>query len=280
MKSSKRKPKAYENLAFLKGSAGREIRILSEFSEPFSRFRKERITDTIVFFGSARIKPPKDANAELKLIERKIKQSKRSTKTLLQKYEKAKVAVQMSKFYQDAYELSFLVSNWAKTLNHGHRFVICSGGGPGIMEAANKGAMKAGRKSIGLNISLPHEQLPNPYITDELNFEFHYFFIRKFWFVYLAKAMVIFPGGFGTIDEMMEVLTLLQSKKIQKNLIVVLYGTDYWMKMINFREMIRLGVISEEDMNIFKFCDSPVETFEYLKEEITKNVLARKAITL
>jgi hypothetical protein len=280
MKSSKRKPKAYENLAFLKGSAGREIRILSEFSEPFSRFRKERITDTIVFFGSARIKPPKDANAELKLIERKIKQTKRSTKTLLQKYEKAKVTVQMSKFYQEAYELSYLVSNWAKTLNHGHRFVICSGGGPGIMEAANKGAMKAGRKSIGLNISLPHEQLPNPYITDELNFEFHYFFIRKFWFVYLAKAMVIFPGGFGTIDEMMEVLTLLQSKKIQKNLTVVLYGTDYWMKMINFREMIRLDVISEEDMNIFKFCDSPVETFEYLKEEIAKNVLARKAITL
>lgn len=280
MKSSKRKPKAYENLAFLKGSAGREIRILSEFSEPFSRFRKERITDTIVFFGSARIKPPKDANAELKLIERKIKHSKRSTKTLLQNYEKAKVAVQMSKFYQDAYELSYLVSNWAKTLNHGHRFVICSGGGPGIMEAANKGAMKVGRKSIGLNISLPHEQLPNPYITDDLNFEFHYFFIRKFWFVYLAKAMVIFPGGFGTIDEMMEVLTLLQSKKIQKNLTVVLYGTDYWMKMINFREMIRLGVISEEDMNIFKFCDSPVETFEYLKEEIAKNVLARKAITL
>jgi hypothetical protein len=280
MKSSKRKPKAYENLAFLKGSAGREIRILSEFSEPFSRFRKERITDTIVFFGSARIKPPKDANSELKLIERKIKQTKRSNKALLEKYEKAKVAVQLSKFYQDAYELSYLVSNWAKTLNHGHRFVICSGGGPGIMEAANKGAMKAGRKSIGLNISLPHEQLPNPYITDELNFEFHYFFIRKFWFVYLAKAMVIFPGGFGTIDEMMEVLTLLQSKKIQKNLTVVLYGTDYWMKMINFREMIRLGVISEEDMNIFKFCDSPVETFEYLKEEIAKNVLAKKSITL
>jgi uncharacterized protein (TIGR00730 family) len=280
MKKSHRKPKAYENLAFLKGSAGREIRILSEFTEPFSRFRKERITDTIVFFGSARIKPFKAAKSDLTLIERKIKQNKRSNKNLFEKYEKLKVAFQMSKYYEEAQQLSYLITSWAKTLNHGHRFVICSGGGPGIMEAANRGAQKSGSKSIGLNISLPHEQLPNPYITDELNFEFHYFFMRKFWFMYLAKAMVVFPGGFGTMDEMMEVLTLLQSGKIQKNLTVVLYGTDYWTKIINFQEMIRLGVIAKDDMKLFKFCDSPEETYEYLKLEITKNVLAKKAISL
>ena len=280
MKTSNRKPKAYENLAFLKGAAGREMRILSEFIEPFSRFRKERITDTIVFFGSARVKPLKDAKADLTLIERQIKKNKRSNKKLFEKYEKLKVAFQMSKYYEEAQKLSYLITSWAKTLNHGHRFVICSGGGPGIMEAANRGALKSGGKSIGLNISLPHEQLPNPFITEELNFEFHYFFMRKFWFMYLAKAMVIFPGGFGTMDEMMEVLTLLQSGKIQKNLTVVLYGTDYWTKIINFQEMIRLGVIAKDDMKIFKFCDSPEETYEYLKTEITKNVLARKTITL
>jgi uncharacterized protein (TIGR00730 family) len=280
MKTSNRKPKAYENLAFLKGAAGREMRILSEFIEPFSRFRKERITDTIVFFGSARVKPLKDAKVDLTLIERRIKKNKRSNKKLFEKYEKLKVAFQMSKYYEEAQKLSYLITSWAKTLNHGHRFVICSGGGPGIMEAANRGALKSGGKSIGLNISLPHEQLPNPFITEELNFEFHYFFMRKFWFMYLAKAMVIFPGGFGTMDEMMEVLTLLQSGKIQKNLTVVLYGTDYWTKIINFQEMIRLGVIAKDDMKIFKFCDSPEETYEYLKTEITKNVLARKTITL
>jgi uncharacterized protein (TIGR00730 family) len=280
MKTSNRKPKAYENLAFLKGAAGREMRILSEFIEPFSRFRKERITDTIVFFGSARVKPLKDAKVDLTLIERRIKKNKRSNKKLFEKYEKLKVAFQMSKYYEEAQKLSYLITSWAKTLNHGHRFVICSGGGPGIMEAANRGALKSGGKSIGLNISLPHEQLPNPFITEELNFEFHYFFMRKFWFMYLAKAMVIFPGGFGTMDEMMEVLTLLQSGKIQKNLTVVLYGPDYWTKIINFQEMIRLGVIAKDDMKIFKFCDSPEETYEYLKTEITKNVLARKTITL
>lgn len=271
MKSSNRKPKAYENLAFLKGAAGREIRILSEFSEPFSRFRKERITDTIVFFGSARIKPPKDANAELKLIERKIKQTKRSTKTLLQKYEKAKVAVQMSMFYQDAYELSYLLSNWAKTLNHGHRFVICSGGGPGIMEAANRGAALAKGRSIGLNISLPFEQEPNKYISEELNFEFHYFFMRKFWFVYLAKALVMFPGGFGTLDETMEVLTLLQTDKIKKQMTVVLYGAEYWKTIIDFNALVKYGVISKTDLNLFKFADTPREAFQYLVRELTKN---------
>jgi uncharacterized protein (TIGR00730 family) len=280
MNKSNRKPKAYENLQFLKGPTGREIRILSEFIEPFSRFRKERITDTIVFFGSARVQPLNEAKADLKSIESKIKKNKKPNKKLFEKYEQMKVAFQMSKYYEEAYQLSYLLTNWAKTLNHGHRFVICSGGGPGIMEAANRGATKSGGKSIGLNISLPHEQLPNSFITEELNFEFHYFFMRKFWFMYLAKAMVIFPGGFGTMDEMMEVLTLLQSGKIKKNLALVLYGTDYWTKIINFPEMIRLGVISKEDMKIFKFCDSPEETFDYLKTEITKNVLARKAISL
>lgn len=278
MKNVKRKPKAYEDIKFLKGKDGRDIRILSEYAEPNSRFKKEMIEDTIVFFGSARIKSRKEAKKIFQKVEAKIQNSKIRNVKLVGELAKAKIGYEMSKYYEGSYQLAKLLTKWSMKLNSHKRFVVCSGGGPGIMEAANKGAIEAGGKSIGLNISLPHEQLPNPYISDELNFEFHYFFMRKFWFVSLASAMVIFPGGFGTMDEMVEVLTLLQSKKIQKKVTVVLYGEEYWKKIINFPEMIRLGVISESDMKLFKYCNSPEETFEYLKTELTKNHLNRGGI--
>lgn len=273
MKRVKRRPKAYEDINFLKGKDGRDIRILSEYAEPNSRFRKEMIEDTIVFFGSARIKSREEAKKIFQKVEAKIKNLKVKNNKLKEELAKAKVGYEMSKYYEESYRLAKLLTKWSIKLNSHKRFVVCSGGGPGIMEAANKGATAAGGKSIGLNISLPHEQLPNPYISDELNFEFHYFFMRKFWFVSLASAMVIFPGGFGTMDEMVEVLTLLQSKKIEKKVTVVLYGEDYWKKIINFPEMIRLGVISKSDMKLFKYCNSPEETFEYLRAELTKNHL-------
>ncbi len=268
-----RMPKAYENIDFLKGSYGREIRILSEYAEPRSRFAKEKIKDTIVFFGSARIKPPEIAKKNFQDLKKKLGKNKNKNSTLLKEFENAKLMLEMSKYYAESTKLAKLITKWSNTLDNGRRFVICSGGGPGVMEAANKGAILGGGKSIGLNISLPHEQYPNPYISEELNFEFHYFFMRKFWFVYLAKAMVIFPGGFGTMDELFEVLTLLQSNKIQKELTVVLYSEDFWKKIINFPEMIRLGVISDEDMKLFKYCNTPEETFEYLKKALTRKYL-------
>lgn len=268
-----RMPKAYENIDFLKGSYGREIRILSEFAEPRSRFIKEKIKDTIVFFGSARIKSPEVAKQHFKDLKKKLAKQKNKDATLLKEFENAKVILEMSKYYEESAKLAKMLTKWSNTLDHGRRFVICSGGGPGVMEAANKGATTNGGKSIGLNISLPHEQFPNPYISEELNFEFHYFFMRKFWFVYLAKAMVIFPGGFGTMDELFEVLTLLQSNKIQKDLTVVLYSEDFWKKIINFPELIRLGVISADDMKLFKFCNTPEETFIYLKKSLTRKFL-------
>lgn len=268
-----RMPKAYENIDFLKGSYGREIRILSEFAEPRSRFIQEKIKDTIVFFGSARIKPPDVAKQRFSDLKKRLTKQKLKDANLLKEFENAKVTLEMSKYYDESTKLAKLLTNWSNKLNHERRFVICSGGGPGVMEAANKGAILSGGKSIGLNISLPHEQFPNPYISDGLNFEFHYFFMRKFWFVYLAKAMVIFPGGFGTMDELFEVLTLLQSSKIQKDLTVVLYSEDFWKKIINFPELIRVGVISSDDMKLFKFCNTPEETFIYLKESLTRKFL-------
>jgi len=271
--------KAYKNLKFLNSADARIIRILSEYLEPLSRFRRYRVVDTIVFFGSARTKPLREAKAELKNIEAKIEQleksGKRIPKNLLEEKRKAEIALKMSHYYEDAVELARLLTEWAKTLDTGggHRFVICSGGGPGIMEAANRGAAKAKGLSVGLNISLPYEQLPNPYITSELNFEFHYFFMRKFWFVYLAKALVIFPGGYGTMDELFEVLTLLQTKKIKKKMVVLIYGSEYWNQIVNFNALAEYGMIDKSDLNLFKFADTPVEAFEYLKSELTKYYL-------
>jgi len=230
-------PKSYKDADFLNSADARIIRIMSEFIAPQARFRREQIRDTIVFFGSARIKERKIARKELRAAEALISQKKRPTRELLLRYRTAQTSFEMSKYYEECTELSRLLTQWSRKLSNSNRFVICSGGGPGIMEAANRGAILAGGKSIGLNISLPFEQSSNRYISKGLNFEFHYFFMRKFWFAYLAKALVVFPGGFGTMDEMMEILTLLQTNKIRKKLTVVIYGSEYWKKIINFDEL-------------------------------------------
>ena len=260
--------KAYKNLDFLTSPDARSVRLLSEFQHPLGQFRREGIRDTIVFFGSARIPSRNEAMKRLK----HVKQSRQKGAVgYAEQLEHAAVDLEMSHYYEDAVELSRKLTLWSKKLFHLHRFVVCSGGGPGIMEAANKGAYLAKGRSVGLNISLPFDQYPNPFISPELNFEFHYFFMRKFWFVYLAKAFVMFPGGFGTYDELMEVLTLLQTSKIKKKVTVVLYGREYWEKVFNFKELARLRLISQEDLKLFTFADTPNEAYEHLITELQKN---------
>ncbi|MBI2618689.1 MAG: TIGR00730 family Rossman fold protein [Ignavibacteriales bacterium] len=266
-----RAPKAYKNADFLNSPDARAIRIISEFLEPLRRFRYQGVRDTIVFFGSARTKPMREVAAARRAIERRVRNSKKGATSLRQKLRKAEIAEKMSAYYEDAVELSRRLTRWSKHLYQENRFVVCSGGGPGIMEAANRGASLAGGKSIGLNISLPFEQSPNRYISKEFNFEFHYFFMRKFWFVYLAKAFVMFPGGYGTLDEMMEVLTLLQTNKIKKKVTLVLYGREYWEKVLSFEEMVNHGVIHRRDLRLFTFADSPKEAYDHLVRELTKN---------
>ncbi len=261
--------KAYKNLEFLTSSKARPIRILAEFSEPYHRFLDYKIDSTIVFFGSARIKSNKDAKKELMALVEQFENDKNRENE--EKVSIARLHVRLSKYYEDATKLSKLLTAWAmdkKTKEQ--KYYVCSGGGPGIMEAANKGAKLAGGKSIGLNISIPMEQEPNPYITDEFSFEFHYFFMRKYWFAYLAKALVIFPGGFGTLDELMEVLTLIQTKKIQKELPIVVFGQDYWKEIIDIEAMARWGTISKKDLDLFNFINSPEEAFNIITEFIDK----------
>jgi uncharacterized protein (TIGR00730 family) len=238
--SNGRRPVAYLNETFLESNDARGLRILSEYLEPLSHFRDEKIQDTIVFFGSARI------------------------------HEEGP----LSEYYRDARELARLTTQWSSRIDSPfHRFVICSGGGPGIMEAANRGASDAGGKTIGLNIGLPFEQQPNKYITPELSFEFHYFFMRKFWFAYLAKAMVIFPGGFGTLDEMFEIMTLAQTKKLEGKIVIVLYGSKYWNEVLNLEALVRHGTISPEDLRLFQFADDPQSALQILQSQLTKHFL-------
>ena len=270
----KKPVKAYKNIDFLNSPDARTLRILSEYLEPSSRFKRLNIQDTIVFFGSARIVPPEEAAKILANVESEISKNGEAPE-LKEKLRLAKVGVKTSRFFTEAEELAERITRWSKDLNneannHNRRYIICSGGGPGVMEAANKGASNAKGLSVGLNISLPFEQVPNPYISEELSFEFHYFFIRKFWFVYLAKALVIFPGGFGTIDEMMELLTLIQTQRTRKKMPVILYSKDYWQKILNFEAMVEWGMISPEDLSLFQYCNSVDEAFEYLKTELTK----------
>ncbi len=264
--------KAYKNLEFINSPDARTIRILAEFLEPMHRFKKHNIHDTIVFFGSARSICPQDAENKLDEVQKRVKENDPGGRNpVLQEELRAAVnRVFLAGYYNDAVELARRLTEWSKSLDSNHRFVVSSGGGPGMMEAANRGAMEAGGKSIGLNISLPMEQSPNPYISPELNFEFHYFFMRKFWFVYLAKGLVIFPGGFGTLDELFETLTLVQTKKIKKEMPIVIYGSDYWNKIINIDAMVDYGVISRNDRNLVQYCDSVDHAFTYLRDELAR----------
>ncbi|MBI4873052.1 MAG: TIGR00730 family Rossman fold protein [Acidobacteria bacterium] len=235
-----RRPVAYKNDAFLDSSDARILRILSEYLEPLAHFRREKIHDTVVFFGSARIREQGP----------------------------------MSEYYAAARRLAGLLTEWSDSIqNSARRFVVTGGGGPGIMEAANRGAKEAGGQTIGLNIGLPFEQWPNPYITPELSFEFHYFFMRKFWFAYLAKALVVFPGGFGTFDELFELLTLAQTRKLEKKIVIVLYGRKFWNEVVNFEALVRHGVISPEDLGLFHFADEPEAALDILKDGLTKYYL-------
>jgi uncharacterized protein (TIGR00730 family) len=269
MTQSPRPFKAYKDPDFINSPAARSVRILSEYLSPYRQFRREKVRDTIVFFGSARAVPKEQAEASYKeLLETTGRPGSEITPEQL---EAARVQLELSKFYDEAVELSQLLTTWSLSLaKNSHRFVICSGGGPGIMEAANRGARLAGGKTAGLNISLPFEQIPNPYISEELNLDFHYFFMRKYWFIYLAKALIVFPGGFGTLDEMMEVLTLVQTGKITKKMVVLLYGKAYWDEVINFSALVRWGTISASDMEIFQFANSPQEAFEIVKDGLVK----------
>jgi len=260
----KKAPKAYKNTRFLASPAARDIRILSEYLEPKERFRKNKVIDTCVFFGSARTPSPEDAQSTLDALKASGQASKEE---LL----KAEIAVRNSRYYRDAMDLAQRITAW--TINRykpANRFVVCTGGGPGIMEAANRGAKLAGGKSIGLNISLPFEQFPNPYIDEALNFEFHYFFMRKFWLVYLAKAMVIFPGGFGTLDELMEVLTLVQTGKIKKEMKVLIYDRKFWDNILQMENLVKLQTISEKDLDLFKFCENVDEMEKELIDHFIK----------
>ena len=284
-------PLAYENPTFLNGPDGRLIRIVAEYMEPLARFRREHIQDTVVFFGSARFRGKEEADHELELLDntgsRNAAPSEEQPASIpdiaagkaseLQR-KRAIAAVEMARYYEDARRLSQMLTRWAaKIPSRRHRFVVTSGGGPGIMEAANRGAYEAGGKTIGMNIRLPFEQAPNPYITPSLNFEFHYFFMRKLWFAYMAKALVVFPGGFGTLDEMFEILTLAQTHKLAKKITVVVYGADYWKKVFNMDALVDTGAISPKDIDLFQYADTPEEAFEILRNGLTENYLIPEA---
>jgi uncharacterized protein (TIGR00730 family) len=262
--------KAYNNSDFLNSPSARLIRILSELEEPKQRFRKHGVDGTVVFFGSSRISPQKTAAAAFKQIDARIKKAETFSKKLEAEFEKAEKALIMSRYYEDAALIAESLTLWFQELRKkGKNLMVCSGGGPGIMDAANCGAKRAGGKSIGLNISLPFEQFPNKHQSEELAFEFHYFFIRKFWFVYLAKAMIVFPGGFGTMDELFEVLTLIQTKKTKKTMPVVLYGSEYWNEIINFKALRSWDVIDPADLDLFETIDNPNSAVQYLKKEMS-----------
>jgi hypothetical protein len=276
MAKSKPVLKAYENLDFLNSSDARILRILSEFLEPKAKFRKHKIVDTIVFFGSARLMSKKTSLAALNKFKT-INPKYTTNEKLAEGLRNAQHKVRMSRYYEDAVELSRRLTEWSLNLDtSGNRFIICTGGGPGIMEAANKGAKLAGGYSVGLNISIPFEQFVNKYVNPELRFEFHYFFMRKFWFAYLAKALVVFPGGFGTMDEFFEILTLIQTDKIKKKMLLIVYDEKYWKNIINFDGLVANAVISPEDINLFSFCNDIDEAFKQITKHFEKYYLKKE----
>jgi len=251
-------PKAYKNAQFLNSSEARTIRIISEYLEPRARLERHGVRDTIVFFGSARF------------VDMKTAEALSTAASNEEDRRKAEQALRGARYYEDARKLAGMITEWAdENRQAGPHFVVCSGGGPGIMEAANRGAHEAGGESVGFNISLPFEQSPNEFITPDLSFDFHYFFMRKLWFAYLGKALVAFPGGFGTLDEVLEILTLVQTQKLRKQVEVVLYGSEYWNSVINFDALAEWGTISPDDKNLFKMADTPEEAFEVLTTWLT-----------
>ena len=263
----------HKDPAFLDSTAARPIRILAEYLQPLVQLKKEGIGDTIVMFGSARIESRESALARLGKLKNKaalarVKAQRAEHRETLRD---ARSSLEMSRYYEQARELSRRITEWAMTLGtRPRRFVICSGGGPGIMEAANRGAMEAGGKSIGLSIELPHEQFANPYISPELSLNFHYFFMRKLWFAQIAKALVVFPGGFGTMDELWEMMTLLQTGKLPKNNLIIIYGRKYWDEVLNFRAMVRWGMISHSEYKMLQFADTVDEAFDRIRSGLER----------
>lgn len=274
VENKKKTVKAYKNLDFLQTPDARTIRVLCELMEPQTRLRRHNIENTIVFFGSARANPKSVAEHNFSVINELYKSVEKPDRKLIKAYEDAKKEIYLSEFYEKSRELAYKLTKWILSLSKKkNSLVICTGGGSGIMEAANKGANEAGGKSLGFNISLPFEQKINDYISDDLAFEFHYFFIRKFWFAYLAKALVIFPGGFGTLDEMMEVFTLVQTHKIIKKMPIIIFGADYWKNIIDFEKMVKYQTISSSDLKLFSFYDDVDEAFEFLKKNLQRYVV-------
>lgn len=262
--------KAYHNEDFLNSRDGRSLRILSEYHEPASRFARYAVEDTIVFLGSARLLSRTQARKALKAAEAAGEGVKQ-----------ARINLNMSQYYEAARELARRLTEWSKTLSdEERRFVVCTGGGPGIMEAANRGASEAKGMNVGLTISIPMDEFDNRYVTRELSFHFHYFFMRKFWFTYLAKAVLVFPGGFGTLDELAELLTLLQTGKVRKHLPMVLFGSEYWREVINFDALIKYGTINAEDMNLLYQTDSIDAAYDYIVAKLSRYALDEKGAIL
>jgi uncharacterized protein (TIGR00730 family) len=262
--------KAYANETFLNSKDARALRILAEYLEPRSRFERHKVEDTIVFMGSARTLSREDAAAALRKAERGSGD-----------IESARTALEMSVYYEAARELAFRLTKWSKTLDpQSRRFVVCTGGGPGIMEAASRGASEARGMNVGLTIALPNEQFDNDYLTRELSVHFHYFFMRKFWFAYLAKAMIVFPGGYGTLDELFELLTLVQTHRMKKPLPMVLFGTRYWEQVINFDALVRHGMIGARDIELMHRTDSVDNAYDWIVTSLEKRALAQPGATL
>lgn len=266
--------KAYKNLDFLSSDAARAIRVLCEFTEPGERFAAEEVADTIVLFGSARTRPPEVAQARLDKLKSELEDPANPSPAEKQALRLAERGVRFAPYYTAAVELAEALTRWSMGLPDGaRRFLVCSGGGPGIMEAANRGAHLAGGKSVGLGISLPFEQSINEFVPDELKFEFHYFFVRKFWFVSMAKALIAFPGGFGTLDELFETLTLVQTKKVEEAPPIVLFGSEFWNEVINFEVLADWGVISEDDPKLFRILDTVEEARDFIIAELSQRFL-------